>query len=49
MAGGERRHYNRRAMTRKHIDVAVCVFLILLIGFFARAVWGVLGMIGWVG
>lgn len=38
--------YNRRAMTRKQIDVSVYVFLILLIAFFARAVWGVLGMIG---
>ncbi len=38
--------YNPRAMTRKQIDVSVYVFLILLIGFFAKAVWGVLGMIG---
>ena len=43
------RPYNRRAMTRKQIDVSVYVFLILLIAFFARAVWGVLGMIGVVG
>ena len=44
------RTYNRPAMTkRKHIDVSVYLFTVLLIGFFARAVWGVLGMIGLVG
>lgn len=36
-------------MTRKQIDVSIYIFIILLIGFFARAVWGVLGMIGVVG
>ncbi len=36
-------------MTRKQIDVSVYVFLILLIAFFVKAVWGVLGMIGVVG
>jgi hypothetical protein len=34
---------------RKHIDVSVYLFIVLLIGFFARAVWGVLGMLGVVG
>jgi hypothetical protein len=34
---------------RKHIDASVYIFIVLLIGFFARAVWGVLGMIGVVG
>jgi hypothetical protein len=43
------RPYKRPAMTHKQIDVCVKIFLVLLIGFFARAVWGVLGMIGVVG
>jgi hypothetical protein len=34
---------------RKHIDVSVYIFTVLLICFFLRAVWGVLGMIGIVG
>ncbi len=40
------RPYKRRAMSHKAIDVCVKIFLVLLIGFFATAVWGVLGMIG---
>ena len=36
------------AMTRKQIDVSIYVFIMLLIAFFGRAVWGVMGMIGWV-
>jgi hypothetical protein len=35
-------------MTRKQIDVSIYVFIVLLIAFFGRAVWGVVGMIGWV-
>lgn len=35
-------------MTRKQIDVSIYVFIVLLIAFFARAVWGVVEMIGWV-
>jgi hypothetical protein len=46
LAAAARPPYNRRAMTRKQIDVSIYVFLILLIAFFARAVWGVLGMVG---
>lgn len=50
MASPPRRAYNPRAMTkRKHIDVSVYIFTVLLICFFLRAVWGVLGMIGVVG
>lgn len=49
MARQAARPYNRRAMTRKQIDVSVYIFLILLIAFFAKAVWGVLGMVGLVG
>ncbi len=36
-------------MSHKQIDICVKIFLVLLIGFFCRAVWGVLGMIGVVG
>lgn len=36
------------AMTRKQIDVSIYVFIVLLIAFFGRAVWGVMGMVGWV-
>jgi hypothetical protein len=35
-------------MTRKQIDVSIYVFIVLLIAFFARAAWGVMGMVGWV-
>ncbi len=42
--------YNRAAMTkRSHVDNSVYIFIVLLIAFFARAVWGVLGMVGIVG
>jgi hypothetical protein len=34
---------------RKHIDLTVYIFTVLLIGFFVTAVWGVLGLIGIVG
>lgn len=50
LASPPRHAYNRRAMTkRKHIDVSVYILIVLLICFFLRAVWGVLGMIGVVG
>ena len=35
-------------MTRKQIDVSIYVFIVLLIAFFARAAWGVMGMVGWI-
>ena len=35
-------------MTRKQIDVSIYVFIVLLIAFSGRAVWGVMGMVGWV-
>jgi hypothetical protein len=44
------RPYNRAAMTkRSHVSTSVYIFIVLLIGFFLTAVWGVLGMIGLVG
>jgi hypothetical protein len=44
------RPYNRRAMTkRSHVATSVYIFIVLLIGFFVTAVWGVLGLIGLVG
>lgn len=35
--------------TTKQIDVTVKIFIVLLVAFFCAAVWGVLGMIGFVG
>lgn len=34
---------------RSHVSTSVYLFIVLLIGFFLTAVWGVLGMIGVVG
>lgn len=48
LAAASRRPYNPPAMTRKQIDVSIYVFIVLLIAFFGRAVWGVMGMVGWV-